>query len=118
MFYLFRKRKVCGETNRISELQIYALLRAHSSVDFENTRSKCATYAVKWKPGRCSQRRNLQPLNGENVETFVLAISSFAKLPVSNAFSSFDANTSNSVLAVDSQEIQYNVQMVWAHMNL
>lgn len=54
------EEKICGKTNRIGELQIYALLRGHSSVDFENTRWKCATYAVKWKPDRWLQRRNLQ----------------------------------------------------------
>lgn len=53
------ERNVSGKTNRFAELQIYSLLRAHSSVDFENTRWKCATYGVKWEAERGLFRRNL-----------------------------------------------------------
>lgn len=44
---MFSSRKVCETTGRRAEQQIYAILRAHSSVDFENMRSKCATFHLK-----------------------------------------------------------------------
>lgn len=83
---MISKRVVRGETNRFGELQIYSLLRAQSSVDFENTRWKCATYGVKWEAEQCLFRRNLQPFADDHAQSFAEIIRPFASLPVLNAF--------------------------------
>lgn len=93
------REKVGGKTNRFGELQIYSLLHAQSSVDFENTRWKCATYGVKWEAERCLFRRNLQPLADEHARPSASTICTFERLPDPNVFYSFEANTSKFVLA-------------------
>lgn len=93
------EREVGGKTNRFGELQIYSILRAQSSVDFENTRWKCATYGVKWEAERCLFRRNLQPIDDEHAQTSVATVCKFVSLPDPNVFYSFEANTSKFALA-------------------